>query len=44
MAQDKLLQIRAIRENARAACGSRYEYDSLIELILSRGVVDRGEP
>jgi erythromycin esterase-like protein len=32
MAQDKLLEIRAIRENARAVTGSKYDYDPLIEL------------
>ena len=32
MAQDKLLEIRAIRENARAVTGLRYDYDPLIEL------------
>jgi erythromycin esterase-like protein len=32
MAQDKLLEIRAIRENARPVIGSRYDYDPLIEL------------
>src|ERR1700730_18921770 len=32
MAQDKLLEIRAIRENARAVTGLRYDYDTLIEL------------
>jgi Erythromycin esterase len=32
MAQDKLLEIRAVRENARPVTGSRYDYDPLIEL------------
>jgi erythromycin esterase-like protein len=32
MAQDNLLEIRAIRENARAVTGSRYDFDPLIEL------------
>jgi len=32
MAQDANLQIRAIRENAHSTIGSRYDYDSLVEL------------
>lgn len=32
MAQDKLLQIRAIRENTRAVTGSKYDYDPWIEV------------
>ncbi|MCU1241388.1 MAG: erythromycin esterase-like enzyme [Candidatus Acidoferrum typicum] len=32
MVQDNLLQIRAVRENACAVTGSRYDYDPLIEL------------
>jgi erythromycin esterase-like protein len=32
MAKDSLLEIRAIRENARAVTGSKYDYDPLIEL------------
>jgi erythromycin esterase-like protein len=32
MAQDKLLQIRAIRENTRVVTGSKYDYDPWIEV------------
>src|SRR6195256_892670 len=32
MAQDANLQIRVIRENAHSTIGSRYDYDSLVEL------------
>jgi erythromycin esterase-like protein len=32
MAHDKLLEIRAIRENAREVVGSKYDFDPLIEL------------
>src|SRR5882762_8790691 len=32
MERDANLQIRAIRENARSTIGSRYDYDSLVEL------------
>src|SRR5258705_8841641 len=32
MAQDANLQIRAIRENAHSTIGSRYDYDSLVEV------------
>jgi len=43
MAQDKLLEIRAIRENARAVTGSRYDYDPLIELAGSSRFALLGE-
>jgi erythromycin esterase-like protein len=43
MAQDKLLEIRAIRENARAVAGSRYDYDRLIGLAGSSRFALLGE-
>src|SRR6267143_464822 len=43
MAQDANLQIRAIRENARSTIGSRYDYDSLVELACNSRFALLGE-
>src|SRR5258705_4635978 len=43
MAQDANLQIRAIRENAHSTIGSRYDYDSLVELADTSRFVVLGE-